>query len=161
VDDVQAFEGEVPFREPGHGFPDAESLPGRTRFGVRQEAVKAPDVEEEVQEPAVGDVGVPWLEFPDDERGDEGVQVVPDRVVGHAERAGAFGRVPGLAVIVSHHLPETIERWSGHADVELGHVALQERVHEVPSPAEAVVFGGRQEGEREASPEPEPVGEGD
>ena len=45
----------------------------RSRSAIRIEAL------------ALGDAGMPRLEFAEDERGDEGVQVVADRVVGGSQ----------------------------------------------------------------------------
>ena len=102
----------------------------------------------------LADVLVPGLELAHHEQSREQVEIAPHRRLGDAERARRLGRVPQLSVPVREHGPEAQQRGGGHRRAELRHVALEEGLHEITPPGEAVGIIAREIGPGKSSAQP-------
>src|SRR5664279_2083480 len=124
---------------------------------MRVQLILIANIEQLVQKTTVGkiDLGrldlslaqvlVPRLEHADHEGRNHVIEVAANGGVAHTERTRKLGAVPGLAVVVREHGPESAQDRRRHANAKLREITFKEVSHEVATPFEAGSIGGRQE----------------
>ena len=126
------------------------------------------DAEQSVEQAAVADVDLgrldlafaevlePRRQLPHHEHAGHQVEVAAHGGFVDRQRAGQFGGVPHLAVIVRDHVPEAAQRQGGNGHAQLRQVAFEKRLEKLPPPRERIRFGARGEGQGESAAQPVP-----
>ena len=153
--------------EGGEELRDGEAFERGADLGVAGERFLRGEVQQRVQQARIAQVDAgrfdlallqvlePRRQHAHHEAAGEDVQIAARGALARAERAGEFGGVPHLAVIVGGHRPEAPERPGGDRDPELRDVAFEEGANEIFPPQRRFADAPREIGTREAAAQPE------
>ncbi len=77
---------------------------------------------------------------------------MPNRRIGDPKGAREFRGIPGLAMIMSQHLPEAVQGRGSNVDPELWNGPFEKIANETPSPFMTFTMGRGKEGAWKAAP---------
>jgi len=153
--------------DPADQLFDHEALPRCPRLGVGFDIGEGPKIQQSMQQAAIShvdfgrtdlalaDVFVPRWKLPNHKGRDQTIQVPPDGRIGHSEGTRKLRGIPNLPVIVREHGPESPQGRRADGDAELGQIAFEKRLEELPPPFEARRFGDGQIRTGKTAPTPQ------
>ena len=150
---------------------DHESLPARTCDGVSGQCTVALDLKKSVHKAAVahiylrranqalGGVAPYRPQTADEQEVDQEVHIARDGGRGESQASGKPRCVEQVALTMGQHLPKTFKRFCGQAHIgQLGNVAVQAGLDEVPAKGRAVGVGSGEQAVGQSATDPQGQG---